>query len=133
MIHQLNIKAVKPVAQALYVNHPGLSPMRDGNQTLELWHNRLCHLHPQIDDPSNGLCSWPFSPPIVLPLPFVMVVPQENYIRHIPVHNERIWASAPGLKFHGNICGPMQVASLAGARYHVIYSGFGSVFCIAQN
>lgn len=43
------------------------------------------------------------------------------YRQHFPVHTERTRVPASGLKFHRDLCGPMQVPSLGGVRYYVAF------------
>lgn len=139
-MYKLLISAVQPPAHcALHVGSFGVTTKKDSSQSLDVWHKRLGHVNHDtiratarqelVDGmtlPSN-LGSHPFCSGCAY---------GKNHRSQFPVNAERLKAAVPGELIHSDICGPMHVNTVSGARYFVLFkddaTGYRVVFCMAK-
>lgn len=125
---------------AFHVNGSfGIAKKKDSLQTLDVWHKRLAHVHYDMltrmssRNTVEGLSilSRPGPPPFCTGCAYGKI-----HRCSFPHNDERRRATSAGTLIHSDICGPMDQATVNGARYFILFkddsTGFRVIQCMTK-
>lgn len=138
-MYKLHIKTVIPTSGAYIANTFGTETKKEATQSIDVWHQRLCHLnHAQIRSMAsqNLVEGLMLSGDTQHPSFCVGCVLGKIHRTPFPVKEDRTYAAAIGGIIHADVCGPMNEKTVAGAAYFVLfkddYSHYRTVYIIKQ-
>lgn len=137
-LYCLDCTVIMPPAVANYAASFGNIPLNQEAQTLQIWHNRLAHIHYDMikkmarKDAVQGLKIVGKDPDTICAgCQFGKSARQK-----FPENKPRGTVRFPGMLIHSDICGPMSVPSHGGSLYFIIFkddfSSYRFVFCISR-
>ena len=137
-MYLLDFTVLLPPAQGFYTAAYGNIPLKEEQQTLQIWHHRLGHLHfDMIKKMVNtgavtGISLTTTAPQGICSACQFGKLKQQSFLEN----HFRTYASHPGDLVHGDICGPMSQPSKGGSVYFVLFqddsTGYIFVLCITR-
>lgn len=139
-MYKLLITSVSlPAHFALHAGNFGVCTKKDSSQPLDVWHKRLGHVnHDTIRTMArHELVEGMALPPNSDSQPFCSGCAYGKHHRsQFPFNAKRVKAATAGELIHSDICGPMHVNTVSGARYFVLFkddaTGYRVVFCLSK-